>query len=169
MRKRGNIQPLPEDDAPISKSQRKRDAQAVLELSKTIVELGPKLFSKLDLSDQVREAAELARSIGAYGGRKRQLHYLGKLMRNTDLDGIRAQLQAIEDHAEINRRAHKQLEQWRDRLIDEGDGALAELIEKWPNTDSQSVRQLIRNARREREKQLPPKSSRALFQYLKTL
>ncbi len=169
MRKRTSPESETEDNTLLSKSQRKRDAQAVLDLSKTIVELGNKLFTNLKLPDQIREAAVLARNIDAYGGRKRQIHYLGKLMRKIDLEDIRAQLQAIEDSAETSKHLHKRLEFWRDRLIDEGDSALADLLEHRPQADRQSVRQLIRNAQRERDKNQSSKSARALFQYLKTL
>jgi ribosome-associated protein len=169
MRKRRSTEPELEGNAPPSKSQRKHDAQAVLDLSKTIVELGDKLFAGLSLPDEIREAAVLAKNIGAYGGRKRQINYLAKLMRKSDLDAIRTQLQAIEHRAQASNRYHQQLEQWRDRLIDEGDGALADLVEHWPNTDRQLVRQLIRNAQRDRDRQAAPKPARALFRYLKTL
>ena len=157
-----------DDEAP-SKSQRKREAHEVLELGKTIVEMGDKRFASLNLPDNIRDAAALARKISAHGGRKRQIHYLGKLLRKIELDDIRAQLQAIADEAESSKRQHKQLERWRDRLIDEGDAALADLLVQHPHTDRQSVRQLIRNAQRERTKQATPKAARALFQYLKTL
>ncbi len=156
-----------EDDTIVSKSQRKRDAQRVLDLAKTLVTLGDKLFKSLTLPEPIREAAVLARSINAHIGRKRQIHYLGKLMRNTDIDGIYTQLQAIEDHAEISRKHHKQLEQWRERLIDEGDNALTELLAQWPHAERQTIRQLVRNTHREQSRQSPPKSARALFQYLK--
>ena len=169
MRKRRSTEPELEDNSPPSKSQRKHDAQAVLDLSKTIVELGDKLFAGLSLPDEVREAAVLAKNIGAHGGRKRQIHYLAKLMRKGDLDDIRTQLQTIEHHAQTSKRLDKNLQRWRDRLIDEGDSALADLVGQWPHTDRQLVRQLIRNAQRDRDQQPIPKSARALFQYLKTL
>ncbi len=96
-----SIEPEDSDDgfsAP-SKSQLKRDAQAILDLAKTIVGMGDKLFNGLKLPEPVREAAVLARSISAYGGRKRQIQYMGKLMRGIDLDDIRFQLQEIDERA----------------------------------------------------------------------
>lgn len=164
-----DIEGYEEEFTPPSKSQRKRDAHEILNLAKTIIGLGDKLFKELALPEPVREAAVLARSITAHGGRKRQIQYMGKLMRGIDLDSIRAQLQAIDERAETSKRLHKQLESWRDRLIDEGDSALADLLVQWPEADRQQLRQLIRNAQRERDRQAPPKSSRALFQYLKSL
>lgn len=156
-------------DQLISKSQCKRDAEQVLKLAKTIVGLGDKLFKALTLKEPIREAATLARSIKSHIGHKRQLHYLSKLMRNTDIDALYAQLQAIEDHAQTSRRQHQQLEQWRERLIDEGDAALEALLQQWPHAERQTIRQLVRNAKHEKDKQRTPKSARALFQYLKTL
>ncbi len=156
------------DDGP-SKSARKREANAVLDMAKTLVEMGNKLFASLTLDDEVREAALLAKNIRAYGGRKRQIQYLAKLMRKADVDAIQSQLQAIEDRAETSKREHHQLEKWRDRLIEEGDAALSELLTEKPHADRQQLRQLIRNAQREKQREQPPKSARALFQYLKTL
>ncbi|MEM7291763.1 MAG: ribosome biogenesis factor YjgA [Pseudomonadota bacterium] len=160
-------QPL-EGDEP-SKSARKREAQAILDMAKTLVDLGDKLFQGLALDDEVREAAVLARKIRAHGGRKRQIQFLAKLMRGRDTDAIQAQLEAIDNRAETSKREHHRLEQWRDRLIDEGDTALVDLLDQWPHADRQQLRQLIRNAQREREREQAPKSARALFQYLKAL
>lgn len=165
----GDFDNFDDESTPPSKSQRKRDAQAILDLAKTIVEMADKLFNGLALPDQLREAAVLARSITAHGGRKRQIQYMGKLMRGIDLDDIQAQLREIDERAETSRQLHKQLENWRDRLIDEGDSALSDLLEKWPNADRQQLRQLIRNAQRERDSESAPKSARTLFRYLRSL
>ena len=157
-----------EDDLP-SKSSRKRDAQAVLDLAKALVDLSDRRFAGFSLDEEIREAAALARSIRAYGGRKRQIQFLAKLMRNADLDAIRDQFQAIEDHSSRERRRHHLLEQWRDRLLDEGDACFNDLLEQWPAADRQHIRQLLRNAKREAEQSKPPRAARALFQYLRSL
>ena len=166
-------QPGPEapelDRTDPSKSERKRAAQAVLDMAKQLVEMGDKLFNSLSLDEEVRQAAALAKSIRAHGGRKRQIQYLAKLLRQSDIDALQQQLDQIDARAQNSARAFHQVERWRDRLIEEGDAAIAALIDGKPDVDRQQLRQLIRNARLERERNKPPKAARALFQYLKTL
>ncbi len=152
-----------------SKSQRKRDAKALQDLGAELVQLSPNLLDQFQLSDELRDAIELARRIREKTGRKRQLLYIGKLLRHVDaeplqrqLDGLR--LQDRETAAQLHR-----LEHWRDRLIDQGDTALEALLEAFPNADRQHLRQLVRSARQERDRDLAPKSARQLFRYLRDL
>ncbi|OBX37280.1 hypothetical protein A8U91_01638 [Halomonas elongata] len=95
------------------------------------------------------------------------MQYVGKLMRREDLDGIQAVFDEI-DREQLQRdHAFHRLEKWRDRLIDEGDDAVADFIEAYPDTDRQALRQLIRNARRERDQGKPPTNARRLFKLIR--
>ncbi len=152
-----------------SKSQRKRDAKALQDLGAELVQLSPNQLDQFQLPDELRDAVELARRIREKTGRKRQLLYIGKLLRNVDaeplqrqLDGLR--LQDKETAAQLHR-----LEHWRDRLIDQGDTALEALLEAFPDADRQHLRQLVRSARQERDRGQAPKSARQLFRYLRDL
>lgn len=153
----------------ISKSQLKRESEALQALGEALVALPASKLSKVPMPDTLAEAVAEARRIKAYGGRKRQLQYIGKLMRGIDAEPIQQAMDAMgNDAARENARFHR-LEQWRDRLISEGDAALGELLEEYSGADRQHLRQLIRNAQREQAKGQGPKSARELFRYLREL
>ncbi len=151
----------------VSKSEMKRESHALQKLGEELVELPTNKLEKIPLPDELAEAIALARKITARGGRKRQLQYIGKLMRRIDAEPIRLAMDALRnEHLKENARLH-QLEQWRDRLISEGDKALAELLDQHPDLDRQHLRQLMRNAQQETKRNKPPKSARELFRYLR--
>lgn len=152
-----------------SKTQRKRDAKALQEMGAELVELSSSQLQQITMSDELRDAIELARRIREKTGRKRQLLYIGKLLRQSDVGPLRQQLDALHSRdREAAAQLHR-LEHWRDRLIDEGDEALAELLARYPQADRQQLRQLVRNARQERDRQQAPKSARQLFRVLREL
>lgn len=156
------------DERP-SRSQLKREAEALQDLGLALVELPQAKLDRVELPEKLREAIDLARRITAHGGRRRQLQYIGKLMRTLDAEPIRAQLEAMQ---QADRRAAQRfhlLEALRDRLIAEGDDALGELLERYPQADRQHLRQLVRQAQQERDKHKPPASARSLFRYLREL
>ena len=152
-----------------SKSQRKRDAKALQQLGAELVALNAGQLDDLQMPDDLRDAIELARRIREKTGRKRQLLYIGKLLRQTDAEPLQRQLDAMRlQDREATARLHR-LEHWRDRLIEEGDSALAELLETFPHADRQHLRQLLRNARLERDRDQAPKTARQLVRYLREL
>ena len=153
----------------VSKSQLKRESHALQSLGEELVELPSSKLAKIPMPDELAEAVALARKIKQRGGRKRQLQYIGKVMRKIDAEPIQQAMDALKnDSAKDTARLHK-LEQWRDRLLEEGDAALAELLEQQPAADRQHLRQLVRNAQREAKQNKPPKSARELFRYLREL
>lgn len=153
----------------VSKSELKRDSKALQELGSEIVKLPEAQLARIPLPDNILEAIQLARSIKARGGLKRQLQYIGKLLRNVDAEPIEQAMEKIRTNsAQATARLHR-LEQWRDRLIDGGDEALGALLEEAPQADRQHLRQLIRNAQKELAANKPPKSARELFRYLREL
>ena len=165
--------PFEHTPEPPSKSQLKREAEAVQALGKQLVELPAARFAsitaKLDLPEDLREALISCRGIHARGGRKRQLQYIGKLMRSIDTLPVRRALEEMagkdyQDAAMLHR-----LEHWRERLITEGDAALAEFLEAYPTTERQNLRQLVTKARKEREAGRTPAAARALFRILRQL
>lgn len=158
-----------QDREPPSKSQRKRDAKALQVLGAELVELSPSQLDQFHLSAQLRDAIDLARRIREKTGRKRQLLYIGKLLRQVDAEPLQRQLSMIRHQdREAAARLHR-IEHWRERLIDEGDAALADLLDEFPQADRQYLRQLTRNAREERDQGQAPKTARQLFRYLRDL
>ncbi len=149
-----------------SKSQRKREAHAAQAVGERLVALSPARLAELALPAALREAVDEARRMHSRSARKRQLQLIGKLMRRHDWQAIAAELDRLlqpERHA----RAHLHAcERWRERLLEEGDAALGEFLARHPRQDRQHLRQVIRNARRERQREAPPKSARELFRLI---
>lgn len=150
----------------VSKSEIKRDAEALKKLGVELVQLSKNELSKIPLDEDMIYAIELAQKIKKEGYR-RQIQYIGKLLRNRDIDPISQALDKLKNrHNQQNAILHK-LEKLRDDLIDTGD---AEPIITWnPQADRQQLRQLARTAKKERDTNKPPKSARLIFQYLKDL
>ncbi len=155
-------------DTPISKSQRKRDALALQALADEMVRLSPAELASVplpvNLRDGVMSARELSR--GAY---RRQVRYLGRLLRETDVAPIRSAVDAHRSTSHEDKARLKRLERWRERLMEEGDAAVAELLDEYAHADAQQLRQLLRNAHKEHAVGRPPRSFRQLFRFLREL
>ncbi len=160
-------------DAAPSKTALKRDAEDLRKLGVAISELPASRRKKVDMPDDLREAIEAYVRMTAHGAKKRQMQYVGKLLRGVDAEPLR---QAIEDFAAGRaadaRRLHD-IERWRERMISDDD-AVTEWMGLYPETDVQRLRSLIRAARRDRKEESPgsgmsttaTRSFRALFQFL---
>ncbi|HRQ35789.1 MAG TPA: ribosome biogenesis factor YjgA [Chiayiivirga sp.] len=155
-----------------SRSQKRREALDVLALAERLVELPDGQLAAVALPDDLRELVRDSRRITAQIARKRQLQFLAKAMRREEddvLDAIRGALDKDRDQSRRETAELHRLEDWRERLLEDGDEALAELLDQYPAADRQLVRQLVRNARLEREKQRPPRAFRELFRVLRAL
>ena len=152
-----------------SKSQLKRESHALQALGEELVALPATKLAKIPMPDELAEAVGLARRIKARGGLKRQLQYIGKIMRTIDAEPIEQALDEMKNAAGKEAAKFHRLEQWRDRLVNEGDAALEQLLEEFPHADRQHLRQLTRNAQQETIKNKPPKASREIFRYLRDL
>ncbi len=151
-----------------SKSQVKREMQALRDLGKDLIELPETSLGKLSLSERVHDAVVAAKGFKREALR-RQIQHIGVLLRDEDIELIRRQLDGVaKPHREAVQAFH-QIEQWRDALIAGDLNLLEELIIRFQGIDRQHLRQLIRNARRERDANKPPKSARLLFKYLSNL
>ena len=157
-----------ENETPeISKSQRKRDAHELLDLAKKLISMPDTRLKRMPLDDDLREEVEFARSIRAHGARKRQLMTVGKMLRNRDTDQLADAVNDIDQkNRQLNSRFHH-IEAWRDRLIEGSDKELSELLEQSPDANIQTLRQLIRNAKKEAKLGKPPTAARKLFKLLR--
>ena len=153
----------------ISKSQLKRDMHALQALGQQLVELPKEQFEKISLEESLRDAIVDARHIRQHGARKRQLQYIGKIMRNVDAKPIQEQLNTLKGQSNQAAQALHTIERWRDRLLKEGDNALEDLVKQYQQVDRQYLRQLLRNAQKETLTNKVPKSTRTLFRYLREL
>jgi len=161
------------DDAlDVSRSQRRREALDVLNLAHALVALSDAQLKAMPLSDDLLEEVRQARAVKQQIAHKRQTQFLAKQMRRLDDDEIEAIRAALDRDRGLARRetaALHQLEAWRDRLIDEGDEALGELLVRFPAADRQQLRQLARQARTEREQNKPLHAYRELFRLLREI
>ncbi len=163
------IEDYDQEDDFVSKSQLKREMEAVQAIGERLITLKPEQLQQLDLPDTLRDAVELAKRITSHGALRRQKQYIGKLMRNIEIEPIEAKFAEWErgNRAQTTAKLH-QLERWRERLLAD-DKALGELIEVYPQADVQHLRTLMRNAKKEQTANKPPKSSRELFKVLRDL
>lgn len=150
----------------VSKSQRKRDMTALQDLGADLVSLPASQLETFDLPDNLRAAILEARRLTSHGALRRQMQYIGKLMRTVESEPIAARLAAIRGESLAAKAEFHALERWRDRLLADDD-ALTDWLAAHPGSDAQQLRQLIRNARREAAESKPPKAARALFRYLR--
>ncbi len=174
MKKRGKKTELDWEDEEreeiiwVSKSEIKRDAEALKKLGARLVELTKTNLEKIPLDETLLEAIELAQR-SQKEAKRRQLQYIGKLLRNLDVEPIQEALDKLENkHNQQQAMLHK-LELLRDELIADGDIALENLFNTHPQADRQHLRNLIRAAQKEKEQNKAPKAYREIFQYLKEL
>ncbi|WP_267223722.1 ribosome biogenesis factor YjgA [Dyella silvae] len=162
----------PDHDYGPTRTQQRRDALAVLALANQLVELPQSKLAKLELpEDVVREIAN-TRRITAHIARKRQLQFLAKVMRRHDtavFDGVRAALGENRERQRQETAAMHRIEATRDRLLEDTDSALSELIAQHPNVDRQHLRSLVRQAKIEKDGNKPPRAYREIYQLLKEL
>jgi len=152
-----------------SKSQRKREVEALQNVGEKLIKLRATQLDKLNLPERLRQAIDNAQQIRSRSALRRQRQYIGRVMREQEGEEIAQRLaQLLHPHVEETTYFHK-LERWRDRLVSEGDAAINDLVAEYPSTDRKIVRQYVRSAKKEQEKSLSPKASRNLFKYLKLL
>jgi ribosome-associated protein len=150
-------------DEPVSKTRRKREMIELQSLGAALVGLPEVQLDQMQLESALRQAVLDAKRITSHEAKRRQLQYIGRLMRDLDPEPIRAQLAAID-----GRSAHRRLEAWRERLLAD-DAALTHFATAHPRADLQEIRSLIRSARKEQKEGKPPRAYRELFRVLKTI
>lgn len=153
-----------------SRSQRRREALDVLALAGALMDASDGVIARLPLEEELRDLVIDSRRITAQIARKRQMQYLAKHLRREDdetLETLRSAFAQDRDTARRDAARLHRLEHLRERLISGGDDALTGVIDELPAIDRNQLRQLVRQARIEREQQRPPKSARELFRLLR--
>lgn len=151
-----------------NKSQLHREAIALLELGKKLAAQDESTLQKIEMPPELYEALMQAKSIHQRGAQKRHFKYIGKLLRNINVDELEETIEIIEQNIQQANQEFHMIERWRDRLLNDDDGqALTEFLDDYPGADSGQIRQLIRNARKEFLQNKPHKSSRQLFKVLR--
>lgn len=151
-----------------SKSQLKREMDALQALGARLIELGKERLAKIDMPDELREAVRDAQRFTKHEARRRQLQYIGRLMRNLDPAPIQAAIDEVDGiSAAANARMHA-LERLRERLL-EDESVLNEIGRRNAAADFQQLRQLRRNALKERAEKKPSRAFRELYRVLREL
>lgn len=134
-----------------SRTDMKRESDALQKLGEDLLDLRSDLLARLQLSDKLLDALAEARRITNFEGKRRQMQYIGKIMRKLEESQVAAIHAAMDEQrngSPTEKLSVLQSEQWRERLLAE-DGALAEWLDSFPATDSQQIRALIRQARKD--------------------
>ncbi len=152
----------------VSKSEIKRDAEALKQLGEKLVNLTKTNLEKIPLEENILDAIALAQRLQKEA-KRRQLQYIGKLLRQIDAEPIQEALDKIENKHNHQQALLHKLELLRDELIAKGDEALSNVLNDYPYADRQHLRNLIRAAQKEQAQNKPPKAYREIFQYLKEL
>jgi ribosome-associated protein len=145
-----------------TKSALKRQMTALQKMGEILVELPEPQLKKIPLENPLLDAIMTARSLKSHEARRRQLQYIGKLMRNIDCEPIQTALDKVQNKNQQSKAQFHQIERWRDRLITEGDVALQKFLEQYPDADRQHLRQLMRKAQH-------LKGETELFRYLRVV
>jgi ribosome-associated protein len=149
-----------------SKTQRKQAMHDLQALGARLVGLNDEQLAAMALDERLREAIREARRIRSHEARRRQLQYVGKLMREVDAEPIRAWFAALDGESAAATAAHHRIERWRERLLGD-DAAFTEFARECPGAALQPLRTCVREARKERLAGRPPRHFRELFQLVK--
>lgn len=151
-----------------SKSQLKREMTALQDLGAELVALSRDRLAKIDMPERLRDALLDAQRFTKHEARRRQMQYVGKIMRDIDAEPLRAAMDEINGNSEeANIRQHR-LERLRTRLM-EDETVFSEVARNFPSADIQHLRQLRRNALKEAQQNKPPRAYRELFRELREL
>lgn len=156
------------DDRPPSKSQKKRDSLALQDLGGELVALSSVQLARVAMPEALRLAVREAHRINSNGARRRQMQYIGRLMREADPAPIQAALDAIKGVSAAAKAREQRLERLRARLMENEQG-LADIAIAFASADLQQLRQLRRNALKEQELGKPPRAFREIFRVLREL
>ena len=152
-----------------NKTQIKKEIAGLFALGETLSKLSAVHLKSLELPENIRKAVSEVADMPHTGARKRLLKYIAGQLHKMDVAPIQEKLARIQNKSAHTVREHHIIEHWRDKLIRGGNEALTELFDEQPAADLQQIRQLLRNIKKETETGKPPKSSRLLYRYLKTL
>ena len=153
---------------PPSKTKIKQQMHDLQDIGEQLVELSADKLKQLDLPERLFDAVREMKRINKFGAQRRQMQYIGRLMRDVEPAPIIAKLDAWSGKSHQHIAWLHQLERWRDRLL-ENDAALTELLADHPEADAQRLRALVRNAIKEKELAKPPKNYREIFQVLREI
>ena len=154
-------------EAPLSRTKQKKEDHARQAIGERLVELSENQLERMDLPDEILEEVLLASRTTTHGARRRQIKYIGSLLRNIDITPIEKALAIIDRGDYEQKAAFKKIEGWRDRIRSGNMDLINDILAECPMAERQQLTQLARNAKKELEGNKGTKASKALFRYLK--
>lgn len=151
-----------------SKSQKKRDAHALQDIGTQLVALSAEQLKRIDMPDSLRIAIAETQRTRSHEGLRRQMQYVGKVMRGVDTAPLIEALDVIRGQSAAAVAREHMLERMRERLMAD-EQVLGDIAAQWPGADLTRLRTLRRNALREREQNRPPRAFREIFRELRQL
>ena len=161
-----------DQDALISKSQLKREMHHLQDLGKALIDLKAEEIEKLSITEVLIDALNEAKRIKHREGLRRQMQFIGKLMRKEPtetIEKIEAYFDKLRNQHQNNTQHLHLIEQWRDRLLNKENSEIEALVAQYPNGDRQWLRQMVRQSWHETDKNKPPVAARKLFIYIRGL
>jgi len=156
-----------EDDNWVSKTQRKKMCDGILELGEKMILLNQDELSQITMDDELRNAINEAQRIKSNSALKRQKHYIAKVMRGLNDETLASQVERILHKHDIYNADFKRMEKWRDNIIEQGDKGINDFIEQHPQADRHHLRQLARNVAKEQKNNKPSVAYRQIFKYIR--
>lgn len=147
-----------------SKTQLKNEMLERQNIGEKLIQLTPAQLDNIPLSSHLREQIDIARNLTAHGALRRQKQYIGRLMREVDIEPIKVELEKLQKVHFERTLIFQQAERWRDKLLMQGNNAITEFINAYPTLDIQLLRQLIRQAQDDNKQKTG--ASKKLFRYL---
>jgi ribosome-associated protein len=154
-----------EEDEFISKTQRKKQMTGLQDVGAQLVGLSPEQLARLDLPDNLREAVEDARRFTRHEARRRQIQYIGRIMRDIDAGPIVEALGALTAPSKRQTALFHLAERWRQEMLADPE-SIARFVREFPEADPHRIRALVEDAREEKRAAKPPKQFRELFHVL---
>jgi len=156
-----------EDDNWVSKTQRKKNCDDILHLGEKMIALNQEELAQITMDDELRRAIEDAQRISSHSALKRQKHFIAKVMRGLADETLKSQVERVLHKHDIYNADFKRMEKWRDAIIENGDGGINSFLEQYPQADRHHLRQLVRNAAKEKKNNKPPAAYRQIFKYIR--
>ncbi len=152
-----------------SKTAFKREAEAVQKLGERLVALSRDQVKGMAIPEELKQAVLFAQGISRHGARRRQLQFIGSLMRTLDPEPVKKALEGLALGRTLAENRVKKVKQWQKDLMEKGEDLVEPFLEQFPGTDRQRMRTLLRNAKKKQGKKGFQKSEKALFEYLQKI
>jgi ribosome-associated protein len=161
--------PVSESNVKISRTQKKKAALALQALGERLVSLSSSQLAGLNLPVELHQAVQDAKKMNSHEARRRQIQYIGSLMRQFDATPVQEALERIGRQDDDAVRHFKRIEHWRDELVAGNDTRLEWLLEHFPRANREQMTRLVQQARVPEGRERSARAGRTLFRYLREL